>query len=196
MKPFSSRLMTAPTPRWNELEILTPPKVMLCFLSIHEVMAMVDRQMIDTNKHGQTNVPLSMCCFTSARMTDWKSLKFFLFEGDTYPRSWKLCLPLFKPWIFSGEKLAFWVFSALFSGANLGPTHSFGAKDVKLPVFWFKWSTSFDKKMCGFTTIFPYFYHMYCACITHCSTTCSTYKNIQVNIWLLGSWHWSYLKTT
>lgn len=119
--------------------------------------------------------------FPNIRANDWLEIpKIFWKEVIQWYAPPKLktlrVYSFFKPWIFSGafEKppcLGF--FLADFFRGKLGANSQLWGQVV--------------------SPLLTYIY-IYCACITHCSATCSTYKNIQVNIWLPGSWHWSCKK--
>lgn len=167
------------------LEISPPPKVMLCFLSIRNAMAMVDLD--DWCQQTWPNNPRAFFdVLFHIRANDWLEIPMiFLKKGDSVIRTPEVenfaSLQFFQAmniqWSF-WKAFRPWVFSAYLQGQT---SHSFGAKHVKLPVYWFEWSTSKQKDYCGFTTV-------------NIFLQCSTYKNIQVNIWLLGSWHWSCKK--
>ena len=160
-----------------------------------------DRWLIPTNM-AKTNVPFWMCCLTSAQMTDWNSRWFFK-KGDSVIRTPEVdnfaSLPRTSSHEFSVEKknsganllLNFphkgeWIVAnSQLWGQTWGPTPCVLVK---------QWFAHLLAKKCVVSPQFFHIFTMYCACITHCITTCSTYKNIQVNIWLLGSWHWSLKK--
>ena len=175
---------------------------MLCFLSIRNAMAMVNlddwcqqtwpnnpRAFFDVLFHIRANDWLEIPMFSFKKVIQWyvppklKTLRVYSF---------------FKPWIFSGafEKppcLGF--FLADFFRGKLGANSQlWGQTWGQLPVFWWSSEAHLNKKFTVVSRQFSHIFTMYCACIRHCITTCSTYKNIQVNIWLPGSWHWSYLK--
>lgn len=154
---------------------------MLCFLSIHDGNGNGGPWwLIPTNME---NKPTRLFrCVVSKHPREWLTgnPEDFLKRGDSVIRTPEVenfaSLQFFQAmnfqWSFWKASLP-WFFLADFFRGKLGANSQLWGQVV--------------------SPLLTYIY-IYCACITHCSATCSTYKNIQVNIWLPGSWHWSCKK--